>query len=191
MSRRMILTGPTLLIALAIAPVAASQSQSQPPTPPQTAAQNTPLAADRDEDFVKDIAQASEVEIATSKVALTKATNAEVKAFAQMMIDDHTAASAELGALVKSKNAEWPPDDVKFKEKKQKHEDLDTLSGAEFDKEYLDDMIDDHESVLARVGRQTNSGKDAEIKAFATKMQPKLMAHLKMARDLKAKLFKN
>jgi len=51
-------------------------------------------------------------------------------------------------------------------------------------------MISDHESTLARVGRQVNGGKDADIKAFATTMQPTLVEHLKMARDLKARLFK-
>ena len=190
------LAGAGLMATLAVAPLAAQgqsgsqagqQGQATRQNPP---AQTTPLPAERDEDFVKDIAQGSEVEIAASKLAVTKASNAEVKAYAQKLIDDHTAASKELEALVKSKNATWPPDDPGMKSKKEKHESLQTLTGAAFDKEYLEDMINDHESALARVGRQATNGKDASIKAFASKMQPKLLEHLKMARDLRAKLFK-
>jgi putative membrane protein len=167
---------------------AGQQTGSKPR--PAAPADQSQIAGDRDEDFVKEAAQASEVEIAASKLAVTKASNAEVKAFAQKLIDDHTAASKELAALVKSKNAAWPPDDPAMTARKQKHESLQTLTGAEFDKEYLEDMISDHESTLARAGRQMNDGKDADIKAFASKMQPKLLEHLKMARDLKAKLYK-
>ena len=184
-----------LITTLAIAPVdaqgqAGSQAGQQGSATRQNKPATTPLAAERDEDFVKDLAQGSEVEIAASKLAVTKASHPEVKAYAQKLIDDHTAAGKELEALVKGKNASWPPDDPGMKKKKQEHESLQTLTGAEFDKEYLEDMIDDHESALARVGRQVNNGKDAEIKAFASKMQPKLLEHLKMARDLKAKLYK-
>ncbi len=199
MSRNSMLAGLAsagLMAALAATPLhaqgqsGAQAGQQGQATRPNTPAQTTPLAAERDEDFVKDIAQASEVEIAASKLAVTKASNAEVKAYAQKLIDEHTAASKELEVLVKSKNASWPPDDPGMKSKKQKHESLQTLTGAEFDKEYLEDMINDHESALSRVGRQATNGKDASIKAFASKMQPKLLEHLKMARDLKAKLFK-
>ena len=175
-------------------------TQTTPPrtNPPQTGSQTAKPTGqsdmnqmgDREEDFLKDVAQGSQVEIESSTLAATKAQNAEVKAFAQKLVDDHTKAGKELDALVKNKHADWPPDDPKFKEKKQKHESLQTLTGAEFDKEYLEDMISDHEATIARFARYSLNAKDAQIKAFAEKMQPELREHLKMARDLKAKLFK-
>jgi putative membrane protein len=202
MSRLSILAPAGLAVVLAVSPLAAqgtAGSQAGSQTGQQTGGSkpremkptdSSQIAGERDEDFVKEVAQASEVEIAASKLAVTKASNAEVKAFAQKLIDDHTATGKALATLVKGKNASWPPDDPGMKVKKQKHESLQTLTGAEFDKEYLEDMISDHESTLARVGRQVNGGKDADIKAFATTMQPTLVEHLKMARDLKARLFK-
>jgi putative membrane protein len=158
--------------------------------PTQSAAPQKQEMAERDEDFVKDVALSTLVEIESSKLAVTKASNAEVKAFAEQLIKDHEAASEELKALVTAKEVMWEDTDPDLKAKKQKHESLQTLTGAAFDKEYLEDMISDHETSMARFGRQAQSGKDAAIKAFAQKMQPKLHEHLKMARDLRAKLFK-
>jgi putative membrane protein len=77
---------------------------------------------------------------------VTKAQNAEVKAFAAKLVSDHAATSEELKKLVKSRNAEWKDDDPKFREKKQKHESLQELTGAAFDKEYLE-----HRDLRARL----------------------------------------
>jgi putative membrane protein len=147
--------------------------------------------ADRDEDFIKDAGQSSQVEIEASKLAMTKASNAEVKAYAEKLVKEHTAASAELMSLVQTKKATWTADDAGLKAKMDKHESLQKLSGSAFDKEYLEDMISDHESALARFGRQRQNGKDATVTAFAEKMIPALQEHLKMARDLRERLFKN
>jgi putative membrane protein len=174
---------------------AATQSQSQATTQSQQSAprEKMPEQASmpgREEDFVKDAAQSSQIEIESSKLAMTKASNPEVKAFAEKLVKDHTDASAELMKLVHSKNAMWPPDDPGMKAKKQKHESLQKLTGAEFDKEYLEDMISDHEAAMVVFGKESQSGKDAAIKAFADKTLPALRDHLKMARDLRAKIAK-
>ena len=191
--------------ALAAGPQSSTQTtpppaqQTTPPpaqqTPPPQSARPTGQSdmtqwSGRDEDFLKDVAQGAQVEIESSKLAMTKAQNAEVKALAEKLVNDHNKAADELKTLVSSKHAEWTQEDAKFKEKKQKHESLQTLSGAEFDKEYLEDMISDHESTIAMFARYILNAKDASIKSFAQKMEPELRNHLKMARDLRAKLFK-
>ena len=153
-------------------------------------AQKGYLASGRDEDFVKEVAQATQVEVEASRLAMTKAQNAEVKAFAEKLIKEHTAASQELNGLVKSRHAEWKDDDTLFTERKQKHESLQKLSGKEFDKEYLEDMISDHESTLVLFAKYSLNASDTELKSFADKTQPELREHLKLAKDLKAKLFK-
>lgn len=150
----------------------------------------TDQMAGRDEDFIKEVAQSSQVELAASTLAMAKASNAEVKAFAEKLVKDHTAASQELAALVDAKGVMLPEDDPGLKAKKQKHESLQKLTGAEFDKEYLEDMISDHESAMALFGRQAQFGKDAAVKAFAEKTLPTLRDHLKAARDLRAKIAK-
>jgi len=166
--------------------IVARPSASQSPTP-LAAAQPV---ADRDEDFIKNVGQASQIEIESSQLAAVKASNAEVRALAQKLVDEHSKSNDELMALVRTKNAMWKADDPGWKERKTRHESLQTKTGADFDKEYLQDMINDHEATIARFARHKQLGKDASIKAFADRMLPALQEHLKMARDLRAKLFK-
>lgn len=210
MSRIATLTVTTAAVVMLTAGTQASSPQSSaqttpPPTqqtnPPTTpppagtqtarpAGQSDYLTSGREEDFIKEVAQASHIEVESSKLAVTKAQNAEVKALAEKLVSDHTAASEELKKLVMSRNAAWKDDDPKFKEKKQKHESLQNLTGAAFDKEYLEDMISDHESTLPLFAKYSLNANDTELKSFADKTQPMLREHLKMARDLRAKLFK-
>jgi putative membrane protein len=104
---------------------------------------------DGDKDFVKDIAAASIAEVELGRMALDKAVNPDVKKFAQMMIDDHTKANEELTTIATQYNIPVPSglDD--------KHNDLrDKLSkktGADFDRDYIDAMVDGHKDVLDKL----------------------------------------
>ena len=198
MSRIATLTLTTAAVVMLTAGTQASGPQSGAqgtPPPTQQAAQPTQqtagyMTSGRDEDFLKEVAQASQIEIESSKLAMTKAQNAEVKAFAEKLVKDHAAASEELKGLVKSRSAEWKDDDPMFKQKKQKHESLQRLTGADFDKEYLEDMISDHESTIAMFAKYSLNASDTVLKSFADKTQPVLREHLKMARDLRARVIK-
>jgi len=170
--------------------------QDPPRTPPPAGSQTTTpgqggyMTSGRDEDFLKEVAQASQIEVESSRLAMTKAQNPEVKAFAEKLVKEHTAASEELQGLVTRRGAAWKDDDPMFKARKQKHESLQKRTGAEFDKEYLEDMISDHESTIALFAKYALNASDTELKSFADKTQPSLREHLKMARDLKAKVIK-
>jgi len=187
------------MVALVSGVQAAARQRETPAVPAQTIAGqmdktsktiDKSLLADRDEDFVKHAAQSSKVELDASKLASTRAFNAEVRAFAEKLITDHTAASEHLKSFALVKNVALNDDDPDLKTKMTKHESLQTLTGAEFDKEYLEDMISDHENSIVLYANQALKGKDAAIKAWAEKTMPGLRDHLKMARDLRAKLFK-
>jgi putative membrane protein len=58
-------------------------------------------------------------------------------------------------------------------------------SGPAFDKAYADDMVKDHEEVIAAFEKEASSGQKPDIKAFASKTLPTLQDHLKMAQDMK------
>ena len=64
------------------------------------------------------------------------------------------------------------------------------LSGAEFDRAYMDHMVKDHKKDIAEFRKQASSGKDPEIKAFAAKSLPTLQEHLKMAEAANAEVHK-
>lgn len=128
----------------------------------------------------------AEVELGT--LAKEKAASREVKAFAQRMIDDHTKAGDELKAVAQRKHLTWPAalpaDAVALKDK------LSKLSGAAFDRAYIDAMVNGHREVLGEVRTEAQSGSDPDVKAWATKASSTVQAHLTHAQDQQRELGK-
>ena len=136
--------------------------------------------------FMTEAAKGGMAEIELSKLATTKAQNAEVKKYAQQMIQDHTNASAELKQLAGKKNVTLPTElDAEHKALKDS---LSSLSGAEFDKAYVNAMVSDHEKTVNLFKTQADGGTDADAKAFATKTLPKLQGHLDMIKGIEGKM---
>ena len=134
------------------------------------------------DDFVGDVARGNMAEISLSQVALQRSQNDAVKQFAQMMVTDHTAASTELQTLATSKNITLPT------AMDQKHQSVMTKlggeSGADFDRDYMKQMVNDHEKMLSLLQKQADKGTDADTKAFAARMVPIVQGHLTAARNL-------
>ncbi len=99
-----------------------------------------------DKAFVNDVLSDGMAEVETAKLAKERAASPEVKQFAQMMIDDHTNA----GKLIKQVAATYGiPEEPKIDDTHQALMDkLSKLNGADFDKEYIKAMIDDHEDAV-------------------------------------------
>lgn len=136
--------------------------------------------------FMTKAAQSGMAEVEISRMAATKATNAEVKQFAQRMVQDHTNANTELKALAAKENVTLPTEvDAEHKEVMQK---LNGLSGAEFDRAFMERQVEHHEKDVNLFQAQADKGEDAEGKAFAVKTLPTLKSHLEMARDLNNKV---
>lgn len=135
--------------------------------------------------FLKQAAQNGHAEIEGSKLALTKGTHAQVKAFAQQMIDDHTKASKELSALAADKGVEVPTEPSIAQRAKLKL--LEQRDGDSFDRHYAESIgVAAHEDTVKLFKKAAQEAKDADVKAFATKTLPTLEQHLQHARDLKA-----
>ena len=134
---------------------------------------------------MEDAAQGGMAEVELGKVAATKAKDPEVKKFAQMMVTDHTKANAELKALAAKKNFQLPTD---LGTHKSKLDSMSKLSGAEFDQEYVDNMVDDHEDDVAAFQKMADSGTDPDVKAFAAKCLPVLKKHLDAIKAIQAKM---
>ena len=124
--------------------------------------------------FMNDAAPGNMAEVEIGKLAVSKAQNAEVKAFAQKMIDDHTKANDELKQLAAQKKVMLPQDVLPAQ--KQAMEKLSKLNGADFDKEYVKEMVEDHEKDVAAFENASKTAADADVKALATKTLPTLNA---------------
>jgi len=125
-------------------------------------------------------------EVALGKLAQQKAANAQVKSFADMMVKDHTAANEELMALAKTKNITLPaaPD----AEHQKKMDDLSKLSGKDFDKAYVDAMVDGHKKTLDLMKMGAKDCKDTQLQAFANKTAPVVQMHLDAINKIKASM---
>ena len=102
-----------------------------------------------DDDFVRDVAMKNIAEIELSRMALTKATRPEIKAFAQGIVTDHDAAANKLKSAVSGQPIEWPAQ-LEGKQKETADE-LAGKQGADFDRDYLKAMIESHQDLAAKL----------------------------------------
>lgn len=172
------LLSATILAAFA-APIAAS---AQTPT----AGMNTPAASalnKADQKIVKDMARANMAEIEAGKIAVSKSQSAEVKAYAQRMIDDHTKALNDVTTLAQTKGVTLPTEvDAKHKAMAAK---LNRLTGDAFDREYMKQAgVSDHTKVHAMLKKDSTRAKDPDVKALAAKMMPTVEEHLTSAKAM-------
>lgn len=132
-----------------------------------------------DHEFVKDAAKSGMEEVSISKVAVARSQNPQVKEFAEMMVSDHTGANGKLTALAVAKGVELPVD-------KTNVEKWSTRNVKGFDEDYMEKMVHDHNEAIALFEKEATKGEDADLKGFAEKTLPTLMAHLDKAKQLKA-----
>jgi putative membrane protein len=136
--------------------------------------------------FAKESAQGGMAEAQMGRLAAERGSNPAVKQFGQQMVDDHSKANNELTQLAARKNIQLPQEMTS--EQKSTMDKLSKLSGAEFDREYVDAMVKDHEHDVEDFQIQANKGNDADVKAFAAKTLPVLQKRLQMIRDIKSKM---
>lgn len=133
--------------------------------------------------FVDAAAASDTFEIESSRLARTMSKNADVKAFADMMVTDHTASSTELTATAAKAT---PPVTVAPKLNPEQQATLDSLkaAGANFDAAYVQAQVAGHEKALAMLQGYAASGDSEPLKTFAAKLAPKVSQHLDKARTL-------
>lgn len=126
-------------------------------------------------------AQGGMAEVELGKLAQQKAFSQAVKDFGSQMEKDHTKANDELKQLAAKENVTLPTD-LAAKDQALKSR-LEKMSGAQFDKAYMDHMVRDHKVNVQEFKREANSGKDPEIKKWASDTLPTLEHHLHMAQQ--------
>ena len=151
--------------------------------------------------WVEDRLEAGATEVKLGELASQKGQHADVKAFGQMMVRDHTKAGDELKQLA-AKHSITPPelDD----DHRDKIDRLSKLQGAEFDREYMNTMVDDHEKTMNALEdrldkegdndnprytpKKTDNAFETELNQWASKTIPTVRQHLDKAKQLDQKL---
>lgn len=140
-----------------------------------------------DRTFVQNVSMANKTEIAFAQMAVTKASDSGVRAFAQHMIAEHSNADSELKDLADNISGIAMTDSMD-----QQHESLKTqlnsMSGSMFDSAYIASQVTDHQNVLNMFNTEISNGSQTQVKAYATKYKPHIQDHLDMADSLQTVL---
>ena len=184
-------TQATLGICLAASIVACSSDKRDDANarPRDTGAAVGTAGANAERDFIEDQLEDGQAEVNLGKLAAERASNAEVKAFAQMMVRDHQMAGDELKQAATATNVQVNPPAEPDGDHKDAQEELAKLSGPEFDRKYMNKMVDEHEEAVSEVEKKADS-ENAQVRQWATKTLPKLREHLAQAKQIKETLDK-
>jgi len=135
-----------------------------------------------DRQFVQEAATGGLAEVELGRLAEQKAESQSVKDFGKRMVTDHTKANDELKSQMKNWGMSAPTSlDSKHQSAKDK---LSKLSGAEFDREYMNTMMKDHQKDVSDFQKESTSASNSELKAFASKTLPTLQEHLQLAQQV-------
>ncbi len=136
-------------------------------------------------DYVAKAAAGDMLEIETSKIALTRATDPKVKAFARMMIDAHTKSTADLKAALTASGLPITPPAALPDDMKKKVDDLNAVAAADFDRNYMDHQVDAHQAALDLHTRYAEDGDNAQLRAAAAMIAPVVQQHYTEATTLR------
>jgi putative membrane protein len=195
---------PAAAAALVAVALVACQKNGQPDTaslpgdsvsmaaPSADSTAGAPTQALTDASIADIAVTADAIDSAAGKFALEKSKTKAVRDFAQTMIRDHSAVNQKAVALAQRLGVEPSDNDVSKQLKDgadQAHDQLADLSGAEFDRAYMDREIAYHQSVLDALDNTLIPGaQNAEFKQFLTSVRPNFEAHLKRAKAVRADL---
>jgi putative membrane protein len=139
-----------------------------------------------DRQFLTRAAQANLDTIMLSRLAKTRASRPDVKAFAEKMVTDHTILQKKLQPFALAWSVTLPK--TADAEHRAEYRKLRHLSGAAFDKEYVNVMDKDHNDVLVAFTHEANIASDPDFKSTIISEKSVTAAHTNMADDLKSKL---
>jgi putative membrane protein len=139
-----------------------------------------------DAQFAVEAASGGMTEVELGKLAEQRAVNNMVKNFGAMMVKDHSKADDKLQVLAKAKNINLPNEPNAGDQ--QTIDQLMKLSGRDFDKAYISDMIDDHKNDIREFKYASKNCNDPDIKHFAAKTLPVLQNHLDAINEVRANM---
>jgi len=134
---------------------------------------------DSDAMFVQKASQGGLAEVQLGRLAEHKASKQAVKDFGKRMVTDHSKANMELTNVASEEKL--PMASAPEAEDKALYDKLSAMSGAEFDRAYMDAMVQDHQKDIAEFQKEATSGTDPKVKDFAAKTLPTLKEHLALA----------
>lgn len=147
------------------------------------AAQAALAQASPDAKFLSEAIQGNMAEVKLGTLAMERSQSEGVREFGEMLKDDHSAGAEKATELAKDLKVTVPTQPTA--EATQKYERLAKLSGAEFDRAFVAEMVTEHEKEIAKYTAQAASS-DSKVAELAEETLPKLKHHLEEARQLQS-----
>jgi putative membrane protein len=136
--------------------------------------------------FMTKAADGGMSEVQMGQIAQQKGSNQRVKDFGSMMVNDHSKANDELKSIAGQKSVTLP-DSISAEHKKMMT-DLQKKKGKDFDKAYIDMMVDDHQKDVSEFEKASNETKNPDVKSWIDKTLPTLRMHLDSAKAIQGSL---
>jgi putative membrane protein len=153
-----------------------------PAAQPNTPSKKEDQMARADRKFIEDAAEGGMMEVQVGQLAQGKASDPNVKSFAETLVKDHSAANNELVQLANSKHVELPA--APSHGQRKDIEKMGKLSGKDFDKQFVAMGVKDHEKDIKKFEKASGKAKDPQLKAWIDKTLPTLRQHLAQAQKL-------
>ena len=133
---------------------------------------------------------ADSAEVVIGTFARTHASDPQVKAYGQLLVDDHSKAERAVRALAKKLaiTPQPPANDTTSQETAHTLAHLSTLKGYDFDTAFVQHEIVDHKADIDNAHKAITAAQSAEVKQFVEKSLPGLQKHLDRAQELEKKL---
>lgn len=177
--RTKILTAAIAALALATGAYAQTPANTGTSASAKKSGSNNGAVASGDRKFMQKAASDGLAEVQLGTLAKDKAASDEVKSFANRMVTDHGKANDQLKSVAAAKGVELPTDTDK--DHKKKMDKLGKLSGPDFDRAYMKEMVSDHKKDVSAFRKEAKRAKDGDVKGFASQTLPTLEEHLAMA----------
>jgi putative membrane protein len=162
-----------------------SPTATMTPTTSPTGSPSTALTP-FDREFLMNAARGGMMEVQLGNLATQKASNAQVKQFAERAVTYHSQAGQALRQLASNLNITLPQD--LDPEQRNMVSRLENLSGKEFDREFMKTMVTEYEKAVSEYERAANQATNPEVKQYASQTLPTLREHLKLAREVASKV---
>jgi putative membrane protein len=140
------------------------------------------------QEFADKAAKSDAFEIASAKLAREKASSPDVRSFASMMIEDHTASTAKIKKAAGEANPRITPDPALTDDQDSNLADLHKLTGADFDKAYVDQQADAHVKAFSLMTLYADKGDVSSLKHAAGEIAPKVQEHLDKIKAIRDKI---
>ena len=129
-------------------------------------------------DYVVEAAAGNYAEIECAKTAQTKSADAEIKKLASELVAAHTTLLGEVKSLAATKSISVPT--AADQDALDKAKDLNETKAEDFDKKWVDEMIDKHKATVDKYEKFVDKTDDADFKNWLLATIPKVKGHLTM-----------